>query len=133
LAPPGPPQDLGGVPHAHLQQVVQQGADFRHGHRFLFFPPTAAFAAPGTPAPTATAPCGGATPPSRAFHTRPVRIPPSPIGCPLRPSTASRARPPASPAAPRPGRWIGGTSAPAPARCCAGPGAALSGRAAPPR
>src|SRR5262245_1348506 len=102
-APPGPLEDLGGVPHAHFQEVMQQGADFRHAPLLLFSPPTAASAAPGTPTPALTGTCGGAIPPSPVFHTRPVHIPPWPTGCPLRSSTSSPARPPTSPAPPRPG------------------------------
>src|SRR5215211_5020796 len=130
--PARPLEDLGGVPGAHFQQVMQQGAHFRHTDLFLFFPPTAASAAPGTPTPAWTGPCGDASPPSPVFHTRPAHIPPWPTGCLPRSSTSSRAPPPASPAAPRPGHWSGDTSAPAPERCSASPTAALSGQAAPP-
>src|SRR5262249_21438783 len=125
-APPGPLEDLGGVPHAHFQKVMQQGAHFRHTHLFLFFPPTAASAAPGTPTPAWIAPCGDASPPSPGFHTRPIRIPPWPTGCPPRSSTSSPAPPPTSPAAPRPGRWSDDTSAPAPGWWNAAPAAARS-------
>src|SRR5262249_12053553 len=99
----------------------------------LFFPPTAASATPGTPTPALTRPCGGASPPSPVFHTRPVHIPPCLTECPPRSSTSSPAPPPVSVAAPPPARWIGDTSVPALARSNVAPADALSVRVTLPR
>src|SRR4051794_18800142 len=78
LTPRRPPEDLGHVPGAHLQQVGQQRPHLGHRHPRLFFPPAAASATPGRPAPASTTPYGGASPTSPASRTRPARIDPCP-------------------------------------------------------
>src|SRR5262249_50044384 len=72
--PPGrPAQDLGGVPAAFVQQMPQQRPYLGDCQLWLFFPPTAAVAAPGTRWPAATRRCDDAPPPSPG-----VSYPPTP-------------------------------------------------------
>src|SRR5271154_6940464 len=105
LPPLRPVQDLRLVPVTRLKQVYEHGAHLGYRPLRLFFPPTAAVAAPGTPEPAATGRCGDATPPSRASHTRPVRIPLWPPRNSARPTSDPHAHRPASPKESPPVHW----------------------------
>src|SRR5262245_52112634 len=131
--PPGrPAQDLGGVPVAFVQQMPQQRPYLGDCQLWLFFPPTAAVAAPGTRGPAATRRCDDATPPSPASHIHPTRTRLCPPRNSVRPTSADRAPPPASAKGPPPARWSGGTSLPPSGPANAAPASAPSPRAGPP-
>src|SRR5260370_42447415 len=104
LPPRRPAQDLCLIPPPLVEQMHEQCPYLGHAHLRLFFPPTGAVASPGTTEPAVTAPCGGASRPSRASRIRPARIPPWPLQNFAQPTSGRHAPGRASPPAPPPQR-----------------------------
>ena len=131
LPPAGPRKDLLHVPDAYLHQMNQQGSHFGHAHLRLFSPPVALVGTLGTPRPTSRASCGDASQPSRAFRTRPIRIPLSLIGYPPRLSIVFPALAPVSTAVRPPEHLNGDASIPVPDPTTSAPAIARGDQANP--